>query len=205
MPDHKFRLVLSPRGEPNRIEPDLEEKEMAAIGFVTAQWSYLEHVILDNTLSLIPDGEQRPSDANNLSFSKRLNAWRLTIERYAQGSDKSRLLRLVSKAANLEAQRHKIAHGLWTWDSLNPTRLTAFSFRPRVAFEATFDFDALIRLSLQIGELNFELTYPRGVEDALEAIADAASERPLVSRSFLLSVTEEPAKHRRIKRPKAPS
>jgi hypothetical protein len=118
MHDHIVRYSLSLVDNRHRLEPDLEEEEFAAIGYVTAQWAPLEHKILASTLALsYESGAAPPVEATNLWFEKRLGA-RKTIERFVTNKkEKARLLRLVSKAANLSASRHKLAHGLWTWDT----------------------------------------------------------------------------------------
>jgi hypothetical protein len=164
VPEHVFRISLSLIGAPHLIEPDLEEKELAAIGLVGVQWAYLEHAILASTLQLAEaNNVPLPADAQSLAFSKRLRAWRLMIERGdSKKPERAQLLRAVSKAANLQQKRHRITHGLWTWDIADPMRLTAFSFRPRVGFETDFNFNSLIRLATLIGELNFHLTFPAG-------------------------------------------
>ena len=170
----------------HKVEPDLEPDELEAIGYVTAQWAHLEHEILASTLVL--SNGAPPKDATSLSFEKRLGAWRATIERFVtDAKEKARLLKLVSKAANLSASRHKLAHGVWTWDYTDPETLRAFSFRPYVHFEADFNAEGIRRLGERIGELSFELSCPGGKKDAWKSFSDLVSERgAFVARSFLL-------------------
>ena len=185
---HQFLVQLSLYNEPHEIIPELDEKELGAIGLVTTQWSYLEHAIFYNTC-FIADKAQAPvpKDATNLAFKKRLRAWRLSIEQLSPPDDKARLLRLHDRTANLEQKRHKVVHGLWTWDQKQPDNLTAFSFRPSVEFELKFDLKSLIKLAREIGQVNFELTYPGGKEQAFRELVEQASERPSLRRSFLRS------------------
>jgi hypothetical protein len=194
--DHLVRFSLSLVDNRHRVEPDLEEEELAAIGYVTAQWAYLEHRILASTLALShQSGAAPPKDAANLSFERRLAAWRETIERFVTDKkEKTRLLKLVSKAANLSTSRHKLAHGLWTWDYTDPRKLTAFSFRPTVGFEADFNAEGIRLLGQRIGKLNFELAFPGGKEDAYRSMAELASEGRGASRSALLELSGDKAR-----------
>jgi hypothetical protein len=185
--DPIVRFSLSLVDDHHKLEPDLESEELEAIGYVTVQWAHLEHEILVSTLALA-NGAERPKNATSLSFEKRLEAWRVTIKRFVTDEkEKARLLTLVSKAANLSASRHRLAHGLWTWDCTDPETLRAFSFRPYVGFEADFNADGIRRLGERIGELNFELSCPGGKADAYKSFAELVSERgAFASRSFLL-------------------
>jgi len=191
IPDQLVRFNLSLVDDRHRLEPDLLEEELAAIGYVTAQWAHLEHAILASTFVLSSkNGVTLPRDATNLSFEKRLVVWRATIERFVTDEkEKARLLKLVSKAANLSASRHKFAHGLWAWDYSDPATLKAFSFRPNVHFEAHFNAEGIRQLGEKIGELNFSLSCPGGKMDAWNRFAEhlQANEGCFVDRTFALS------------------
>jgi hypothetical protein len=52
MQDAIVRFSRSLVDNRHRLEPDLEEEELAAIGYVTAQCAHLEHEILASTLAL---------------------------------------------------------------------------------------------------------------------------------------------------------
>lgn len=217
MTDHVFRIFLVPKKKTgHRIEPDLERDELAAIGYITAQWSFLEHAILAHTAELARKNRTTlPTDATNLSFTKRLRAWRLMIQQFVTDPhDKQRLLKLVSKIANLEFKRHKASHALWTWDPSDPATLKAFSFRPRVAFDVEFDFDGLVEVGHEIGEINFDLMFPGGKDHAWASFGELVAERgAFVSRSLLLPEAKKGRQGRRPlkaslpkrKRPQPPS
>ena len=193
MAEYTFRTVLPFDGSAPRIEPELEQNELAAIGFVAVQWSYLEHAILASTYRLAAENDLPvPTCATSPAFTKRLRAWRLMIEQVASALERDQLLKIVSKIANLEDKRHKVAHGMWTWDQANPQRLRAYSRRPPFIFEVKFDFEGLIKLATTIGELTFQITYPGGKDDAMLSFADIVSEHgSYVSRSFRLAAMEK--------------
>jgi hypothetical protein len=196
-----FKVFMDLRKDSgHRIEPDLEQKELAAIGYVTAQWAFLEHAILASTCDIADENKvPLPADAVNKAFSKRLAAWRQLIEKFVtDASKRMALLKIVSKAANLEVKRHQLAHALWSWDEEDPTAMRAYSFRPKVEFDVDFDFNGLIQLGHKIGEINFALSFPGGKKDAWESIGDLASQPGGVwSRSFLLSAMDKAGPDRR--------
>ena len=177
----------------HRIEPDLEQNELAAIGYVTAQWAFLEHAILASTVEIAQtNGVRIPVGASSKAFSKRLQAWQSMIKKFITNpSHQSVLLRTAGKAANLAGKRHKLAHALWSWDRPDPTALRAFSFRPNLEFDVDFDYDGLILLGDKIGEVNFDLVFPGGAEDAWKSVFESHADKDgyvnYVSGSFLLS------------------
>jgi hypothetical protein len=190
------------KGSGHRIEPELEQKELAAIGYVTAQWAFLEHAIFASTCDIADENNVSvPADAENTVFAKRLTAWRQLIEKLVLDANRrTALLKIVSKAANLAVKRHQLAHALWSWDTEDPTAMRAYSFRPKKEFDVDFDFDGLIQLGHKIGEINFVLRFPGGKKDAWEAVGDLASQPGgYLSREFALSIIEKTGPDRRAR------
>jgi hypothetical protein len=171
------------------MSPDLDERELFAIGAVTANWSLLEHFILAQTAEMAQARKAEiPADAFNLSFGRRYAAWLAEVRQLANDdADKKRLESLAGKISNCENLRHKVTHGLWEWEISNPDKLRAFSTRPRVEFEMSTDFDALIKLARAIGEINFCMTYPGGKDQFDEARAKVGAS---MSRSFIRAATK---------------
>ncbi|MDH3232063.1 MAG: hypothetical protein OEQ29_00935 [Alphaproteobacteria bacterium] len=185
------RILASLTGDPPQIAPELTNEEIAAIGYATVQWAYLEHGLFYRTLEAADAANvPLPRDATNSAFAKRLRAFRILIEKTEpDGSEKERTLKLVSKIANAEDKRHKITHGLWDWVPENPKRVKASSFRPNYEFEETFDLEKLAAFCKTLGEINFDLEYPGG-------LADVEMQVPFVSRSFLLKLGEKDSEGR---------
>lgn len=156
------------KDEPWRLKIELTDDEMAAIGRITVQWAFLEHLLLLRTADAAQmAGLKIPLDAASAAFTKRLRAWRLLVEEtVADLPEKTRDLKLVSQIANAEGDRHKITHGLWDWDDDNPEVLRASSFRPRFQFEKKLDLKALTKLADKIAEINYRLYLPEGLLDA---------------------------------------
>jgi hypothetical protein len=179
-------VTISLQGKLHQLGPDLDEKELAAIGWVTSHWAILEHYILYQSLEMVEarGGEADP-DMFNFSFSRRSKAWLNEVRRLPDGKRKSQLEKLAGKIANCEDRRHKTTHGLWAWDMGDPDKLKSFSERPRTEFEIAIDFEGLIKLAQEIGEVNFVLAYPNGKDDF---IAEKAAEGSSVSRGFVRAV-----------------
>lgn len=156
---------------------EMSDGEIMAIGMMTVQWSYLEHMLLMETARLANRAKFRelPGDATSLAFSRRLGAWRsLVSDTIKTKKVRDRLLRLASKIANLEDKRHKITHGLWEWYPSNPDRLKAYSYRPPVEFvESNLNFKKIIALAFKIGEASYELTHPPSRSSDSEYIKSA--------------------------------
>jgi hypothetical protein len=179
-------VTIPLRGGLHRLGPDLEEKELAAIGWVTAHWAILEHYLLYQTVEMAGTrGAEPHQDAFNLSFARRLKAWLIEVRLLPDGARRTELEKLHGKIANCENRRHQATHGLWAWEMADPDKLKSFSTRPRVEFEISIDLDGLVKLAKQIGEVNFVLAYPNGIEDFY---AEKAAEGGSFSRSFLKAV-----------------
>jgi hypothetical protein len=95
------------------------------------------------------------------------------------------LEKLSGKIANCENRRHRTTHGLRAWEVGDPDMLKTFSTRPRVEFEIGIDPEGLVKLAEEIGEVNFVLAYPNGIEDFY---AEKAASGGSFSRGFLKAV-----------------
>lgn len=169
-----------------QLGPDLEEKELAAIGWVTAHWAILEHHLLYQSVEMaVARGAAPDGDVYSLSFSRRLKAWLSEVRQLPEGDRKTILEKLSGKIANCESRRHQTTHGLWAWEASDPDKLKTFSTRPKVEFEVSIDLDGLVQLAQQIGEVNFVLAYPKGMEDVY---AEKAASAGSFSRGFLKAI-----------------
>jgi hypothetical protein len=186
-----YTILHSLNREPHEMDPgEMTQREVHAIGLITVQWAYLEHMLLLHTAKLSNRAKlPLPSDATNFSFRRRLAAWRQTInETIKRRSTKDALLNLASRIASTEDKRHKLTHGLWAFRPDRPRKLVAYSFRPGVAFREEFEVMRLYRLAEQIGQINFALTFP-GKQRAKHAHEHGL--QPFASRELLLSATAE--------------
>lgn len=183
------KIILSLKDDRHRVESELAEAEIYAIGYVTVAWAILEHNILAATLGLTHSANiPLPEDATSLSFKKRLRAWRAVIRETVENDEvRSRLIKLANRIGSMERNRHRVTHGLWEWDFSKPDKLKGLSFRTPYHFEEPFDLNKLIRLGERIGEINFQLFYPGGKDQAWDEWAeDVAQHGAYVSREFAL-------------------
>lgn len=156
---------------------DLDEKELWAIGHVSVQWAYLEHLVYAHTKAIADACKiNLPSDALSTSFKRRLTAFLKIIRLCAPENQAERLEKIVSKIANLEQDRHKIVHGLWNYDEKDPDKILASSFRPNFEFEKRFDLAKIDELARRIGAVSFDLTYPNGIDDHYKALEESMAE-----------------------------
>ena len=98
--------------------------EVAAIGIMTIQWAYLEHMLLIATAELVDKANvAMPSEAMSISFERRVNAFRTLIKDTVTDSWKrTQLLSLATKITNIQNDRHRVTHGLWEWYPSNPVK-----------------------------------------------------------------------------------
>jgi hypothetical protein len=170
-PKHKSKQVyglaigvkLKGKRRPTQIYPkEFTRFEVAAIGVMTIQWAYLEHMLLLATAELVEAADvPMPDDADSLSFLRRVDAFRALIKATVTDAWKrTSLLALATKISNVHNDRNMVTHGMWEWYQSNPEKLRLYSFRPRYDFDTNFDLDRLATLCDRLGEINFELTHP---------------------------------------------
>jgi hypothetical protein len=199
-------VSFSVTGNRHSIITDLEDEELCAIGRITVQWSYLEHMIFSHSEEMaeflkIPP----PEDMFSLSFKKRLRAWRLLVKAIPDGAqDKAAYLKVGIKIGNLERSRHRITHGMWDWEPKNPQKLKASSYRRPHQFNEPFDAHKLRDLADQIGVATFQFRYPTGKDEAIKDLGRYQQQQrgAIVSRGFLLILDRKASERRRRSRSK---
>lgn len=168
-----FSLVQDLKTNAVFFSPDFTDAELAAIGEITSQWAFLEHVIYAHCEKIAEAaGAELPSEVTSFSFTRRRRAWRIMIEELVLEPEKTRLLKLVSKVANAEQDRHKITHGIWEWDVEDPDKIKASCEREPFQFEKDFKVDALTTLAQRIGEVSASIMFPNGMTDFYSMFAD---------------------------------
>lgn len=168
------RIVFDLATRTTRTDFEIDDAELIGIGRVTAQWAYLEHGIYALSFMIATSEKiDLPKDALSTSFKRRLTAFRLLVEEFFKGDEREKTLRLVSRIANAEQDRHKITHAMWEWDKEVPDRIAASSFRPGFEFEKILDAAKMNKLADEIGQINFALEYPEGIKGVFADYADA--------------------------------
>ena len=174
-----FTIILAPKDKRHRLGTEISMPEFAAIGYVTVSWAQLEHLLLQKTAELADKADiPIPADATATSFKKRIRALRKLAKEVITGpKTRQKFLNLLTKISSIQRARHRIAHGLWDWMPTDPDKLQASSFRPPYEFEEPFDFHKLVKLAERIGELNFQLAYPKGEKQATDDVVRSVMQR----------------------------
>lgn len=172
-------ITLSLKDKRHRLGTELSMLEFAAIGYVTVSWAQLEHLLLQSTTELADKANVPiPADATATSFKKRIRALRKLAKEVITGpKTRQKFLNLLNKISDIQQGRHRITHGLWDWMPTDPDKLQASSFRPPYEFEEPFDHHKLVKLAEQIGEINFQLAYPKGKKQATDDLARSMVQR----------------------------
>lgn len=149
-------------------EFEVDEREYAAIGRVMVQWAYLEQCVHEMSAGIAEVvGVDLPIDARSVSFSRRLRVLRDLVTAHAPGGEKERMIGLLDRVANVEQDRHQVAHGTWEWEPQNPEVLRASCLRPTKTFEKQYDFERIVEVGNRIGQLTFAFRYPGGWKAAM--------------------------------------
>lgn len=150
-----------------QIEFELDEGEYAAIGRVMVQWAFLEHGIYEMSAGIAEIvGVELPEDARSTSFSRRLRVLRDLVTAHANDAEKARMIGLIDRVANVEQDRHQVAHGTWEWEPEKPDILRASCLRPGKTFEKLYDAKRIHAVADRIAQLSFDFQYPGGWDEA---------------------------------------
>ena len=89
-----------------QIETELTPEELQAIGLITVQWAHLEHCLLIRTFLIAEEAKiETPKDATNLTFRKRLRAFRDITQFMSNRDEKAAIEKLAD--AHRECRRPK--------------------------------------------------------------------------------------------------
>jgi hypothetical protein len=140
---------------------DLDKDEFGVIGLIVVHWAFLEYALFVRTVELAKRAcIAVPVDALNFSFTRRLRVFRdLVNQVVTRKATKDKFLTLISRIARAEGYRHRIAHGLWSY---NPKRLEQLWSINRGRRVEPFDVNKLAEFGYSLGELSFELLHPGG-------------------------------------------
>lgn len=102
-----------------RVDLELREDELRALGSVAAQWGFLENLLLELAKHLARAlGEDHLSkEFDSDSFRSRSRALRELVDRaMANDPDRDRLIALLNRASSLQGERQRLIHGVIEWD-----------------------------------------------------------------------------------------
>jgi len=161
LPAFQILHSIKEKDEEPSIVFELSNLEYAAIGMVTVQWSYLEHLLLLIHQMMCECIDERISDdATSFNFKRRLRSWFDFLKAHEQETNNTEFfLSIHGRIAKLMHERHKTIHGMWDYNPTNPFSLKLFSTRPNATFEKSSSIDVVYKLATDIGKVNFILTH----------------------------------------------
>ncbi len=111
------------------IDLQLRPEELQAIGHVTAQWAFLEFLILRETQGLAEYvGINTPPEAEVSSFRQRRKLWEALSRRALAtlAEELRRALDCIDRAGRLANERNRLTHDIIEYDRDHRDRLKAY-------------------------------------------------------------------------------
>lgn len=164
-PHNSLVLIGKPlaEGMPWSIAFDISDREYMLLGSIVIYWSFLEHALFVRTRSFARRAKvSLPEDASHRDFRRRLGAFRKLLETsISHDSTKNRWMNVIKNIERAKAGRESVAHDFWTYNPKRPEQLWATNVRRKGARSEPFDTSKLMKLGALLGEISFELLYPR--------------------------------------------
>ncbi len=151
----KFKFQVAP-----------SDKQLMAIGLVSAQWSIIERNLTTIAHGLYGDDTKARSEYDRMqNFRKRLRTVRDLVAARVAEPYRIHMLAHVDKIGSIVTERDKIIHGLWGSDdppaedpSTNHNATHAFNLGGhKPDYNWRLSYDAIMRVALKIDALAFEL------------------------------------------------
>jgi hypothetical protein len=189
-PLHEGLLMIGrPLGKsriPWHIAFDISEKEYMLFGSIVFYWSFLEHALRVRTAALAKRAKVAvPAEANNNDFRTRLGAFRKLVETTTRNATRQKWINVIKRIERAKAGRERVAHNFWTYNPKKPDQLWSTDMRRKGARSEPFDVDRLMKLGALLGEINFELIFPKKPTARNQS-------RSYMSRSFRLMMMGKP-------------
>jgi hypothetical protein len=178
----------------HKLFPDLTDEELFAIGRVTASFAFVEHAILVDSLAIVHRYHIKPFPERilSVSFDQRLEIWRRLVRDNRKGVARKKMLNIAKRMRQLQRDRNRITHGLWSWEYSSPGMVTASTFKPNFEFTEPFDFKKLLAVSEALGEISFSLTFPKGKAQAWKSFVQNRENTGFsASRGFAMMMSGE--------------
>ncbi len=150
---------------------ELSERELLCIGHIIAQWGALEHEVFCQTIQTFDrHTETLPREMNNMQFSGVLEKWKERVVDQCNGEAKKKLEEQYDLICHYLGYRDALVHGMWDWDTASPNKIRTTRVRKTEIISTEFTAADLEEFSLAVARINFNVRYPRGVDDLAERI-----------------------------------
>jgi hypothetical protein len=107
---------------------------------------------------------------NNMQFSEVLEKWKERVVLQSNGEKKKNLEEQYALIRHYHDYRNALVHGMWDWDTTSPDRIKTTRVRKKQVISIHFTAADLEDFSLELAKINFNIRYPRGIEDLAEMI-----------------------------------
>jgi hypothetical protein len=149
-------------GIPWHVAFDISQREYALFGSIIFYWSFLEHALRVRTVALARRANIAiPPDASNSDFRRRLGAFRKLVKETTSKPSQQKWLAVIKRIERAKAGRERIAHNFWTYNPKKPDQLWSTDMRRTGARSEPFDVKRLMQLGALLGEIGFELWFPK--------------------------------------------
>lgn len=175
------------------INLELTDRETYLIGQIVAGWGMLEFKIFIQTLDSFGDldGENNklPRAMNNLRFSRVLDLWEERVVSHAD-EDRARFLRdQLEEIRELKPARDALVHGMWRYSKEDVSKIISTRIRNRDFIEFQFSAEDLENFQNRLADINWNITYPGGIEDLAKSRAEENGGFAYFSRRALAILT----------------
>ncbi len=147
----------------------LTDAEIHFIGTIVVQWGSMEHEIFIQTLksfeSQIEQGDQLPSEMNNMQFTSVLKLWKERVIDAAKPRSRKVLERQHELILCYKEPRDALTHGMWNWNPEDQSRVSTVRVKKKTLQTAEFNTKFLQNMSTTLGEINFNIRFPRGISE----------------------------------------
>jgi hypothetical protein len=147
--------------KPLPVELILTDKQLMALGQITAQWAFLESEIAQHTeLTARVHKVPVPKDISSSSFERRIKAWRELVRSInIDGATRDAIVKLNCRVADMQRERHRTIHARWGKDNADTSdTVTGFGDRKPNVFEWRLSTMKLNRIARKISQLNADLS-----------------------------------------------
>lgn len=148
----------------------LTDEELVHIGSIVAQWAALEHEIFHQTLATFADGNNLPKEMSNFNFARVVELWEGRVLANADKKKREVLTQVIHLVKQLLDYRNALVHGMWEWDVNEPKSISSIRVRQKAILTYQFTADDLRDFSNKLGEINFKIRFPGGIDDYAKQI-----------------------------------
>ncbi len=151
-------MIVSRKGFYFNVPPG--DRQLWAIGMVVVQWSALENLLTGVANGILANDENARKIYEETRVTKlRLDMLHTHVDQRVVDPARERLIGIIGRAKEMQAERDKIVHGAWTAPFEDePEHASAFSFGgARRPFEWKLTFGRLVEIARKIDKLQADL------------------------------------------------